>query len=43
MRDIEVGRIYNKMLVVKSLIDDMIQLLDMEMEARRVKKELLKE
>jgi hypothetical protein len=43
MRDIEVGRIYNKMLVVKSLIDDMIQLLDMEMEARRVKKELLTE
>jgi hypothetical protein len=43
MRDIEVGRTYNKMLVVKSLIDDMIQLLDMEMEARRVKKELLTE
>jgi len=43
MRDIEVGRIYNKMLVVKSLIDDTMQLLDMELEARRVKKELLTE
>jgi hypothetical protein len=43
MRDIELGRIYNKMFAVKAAIDDEVQLLDMEMEARRVKKELLKE